>query len=374
MSDDHQPSSVITTLAPEEIDRFLQRTRRQREDERIDVQLDVQLRDVLARANDFAPSEAGSILLDDPRIKSGTGAGRLTFIACFGDRSSQVLGTRIPADRGIAGRIYTQGQPYLCTDVATDPFFAGEVDQMSGFKTRSVLGTPVVIGESICGVLELLNRCGEQPYVRRDLELLQTFARYISSSIQNALDAVRARALARTDALTGLANDRFLHVRLGEELEHAEESNSDLAVLFLDLDHFKSVNDRHGHLAGSRTLREVGGVLASQLPPGAFAARYGGDEFVVILRATDCTQAREVGEAICKRIAASVFIVAAGADVPALNLTGITASIGVASYQEHMGIGGTREQRQNRLLHLADAAMYRAKAEGKNRVVVAEPE
>src|SRR5262245_44930269 len=107
MSTPEDARGSILTLAPEEIQRFLMRTRRDPNFEHWEIRLDAQLRDVLLRANDFVPSEAGSILLDDPRAKfAQTGAGRLTFIACFGEGSRRILGSRIPADRGIAGHVY----------------------------------------------------------------------------------------------------------------------------------------------------------------------------------------------------------------------------------------------------------------------------
>jgi len=371
----HDTRGAILTLAPEEIQRFLLRTRRNPDAEQWEIRLDAQLRDILARANDFVPSEAGCILLDDPRAKfAAAGPGRLTFIACFGEGATKILGSRITANRGIAGRIYQLGLPYITDDAANDPFFATEIDSLSGYKTTTVLGVPVIVGESICGVLELLNRRSGGPYVPRDLELLQIFAGYISSSIQNALDAIRARELARRDELTGLFNDRFFHNRLREEIGRAEHDGTDLALSFLDLDNFKHINDTHGHLAGSRTLHEVGSLLHAQSPPGAAAARYGGDEFVIILPGADANRARMVSELIRNRIAETTFISSPGPDGPPLNLTGVTGSFGVSSYQEHLTMGGTIDQRQNRFLLLADGAMYRAKQLGKNRVEIADAE
>jgi diguanylate cyclase (GGDEF)-like protein len=372
----HGQAPEIVTLAPDEIQRFLMRTRREREPAHWEVRLDAQLREILQRANDFVPSAAGSILLDDPRAKlAGTQANRLTFIAAFGKRAQDLLGQRVPTSRGIAGRIYTSGHPYASPNLSVDPYFTGEVDLESGFESKSIMGVPVIVGESICGVLELINRLDGRPYEPRDLELLQIFAGYTSSSIQNALDAIRARELARRDDLTGLFNDRFLHSRLHLEIEHAERDGTDLALLFIDLDDFKHINDRHGHLCGSRTLAELGALFAAEAPPGAVCARYGGDEFVIILPGADGTRAVQLAESLRKLIAQHTFLAKPSAEGrPPLCLEGLTASFGVASYHEQVGPQGEIERRENAFLRLADAAMYVAKRTGKDRVVIAEPE
>jgi diguanylate cyclase (GGDEF)-like protein len=344
----------IQTLAPEEISRFLLRTRRDHDSERFEVRLDEHLREVLARADDFVPSDAGAILLDDPRAKlAGANVGRLTVIACFGRSGEHTLGAREPADQGLVGRIYQRGVP-LVADGA--------------------VGVPVALGESICGVLELRGRRGAGSYSARDLELLRIFANYISSSVQNTLDAIRARELARRDDLTGLYNDRFLHRRLTDEIQHAERDSTALSLLFLDLDDFKHVNDRHGHLAGSRTLREIGRLIEVGLPPGAISARYGGDEFVIILPGADCATAAEVAEMLRHAIENTPLLMKSKDLGLGDQGLAITASVGVASYQEHVGPFGTLARRQNALLRLADSAMYAAKAAGKNRVLVSDVE
>jgi len=352
----------ILTLAPEEISRFLMRTRRDRDLERFEVRLDEHLREVLARADDFVPSQAGAILLDDPRAKlQGKDVGRLTVIACFGEGFH--LGSRVPADQGGVGTIYQRGQP---------------------LKLDDIIGVPVILGESICGVLELRGRRPDTHvpvdaddrlrYEARDLELLRIFAAYISSSIQNALDAIRARELARRDDLTGLYNDRFLYRRMTEDIARAERDGTNVSLLFLDLDEFKYVNDTWGHLAGSRTLREVGQLIHTAIPPGAVAARYGGDEFVIILPGADAETAGTVAEALRKAIAASPFLTEAGEIGPGPAGLHVTASVGVAAYHEHVGPFGSLDRRQNALLRLSDAAMYQSKADGKNRLTMATPE
>jgi diguanylate cyclase (GGDEF)-like protein len=234
---------------------------------------------------------------------------------------------------------------------------------------------PVLVGDSICGVLELTNRRSGSPYSARDNELLRIFAAYMSLSIQNALDALRARALARLDHLTGLFNSRYFHVRLQDEIAHADHNGTDLSLLFIDLDYFKAINDHFGHVAGSWTLREVARLLSENAPPATVLARYGGDEFVAILPGADLQRANQTAELLRRVIEDATFFDADTEAVEAAQpLPGVRASIGVASYRDHLAPSGNQRRRENLLLRLADTAMYRAKANGRNRVEVAEAE
>jgi len=367
------PPGPILTLSPEEIARFFVRARRDQDTEHWDVRLDAALREILERANDFVPSESGGILLDDPRAKlAGSPTPRLTFIAAFGPGAQQFLGRRIPSDKGFAGRVYSTGRPAQTDHLeADDPLIEPVAD---GDAIRSVVGVPIVVGESICGILQLSNRRVGGPYSGRDKELLRIFAAYMSSSIQNALDAIRARALARIDDLTGLANSRYFHTRLEEEIARADREGTDLAMVFIDLDRFKEVNDRFGHLAGSWTLQKVAQLLAGTAPAAAMLARYGGDEFVVILPGANLLRARETAESLRQSIAEATFFDPAGEGDRGATLPSITASLGVASYRDHLAPGGTARRRESTFLRLADSAMYLAKANGRNRVELAEPE
>jgi diguanylate cyclase (GGDEF)-like protein len=367
----------ILTVSPEEISRFFVRARRDQETERWDVRLDAALREILERANDFVPSEAGGILLDDPRAKlAGIRTPRLTFIAVYGPNSAQLLGRRVPSERGFVGEVYRAGQAARADRLTVeDPLLVTVPPRSAGPPVESIIGVPVIVGESICGVLLLANRRSGGPYSARDSELLRIFAAYMSSSIQNALDAIRARHLARLDHLTGLLNSRYFHVRLQDEIARADREGTELSMLFVDLDNFKLVNDRFGHMAGSWTLREVARLLTENAPPATVLARYGGDEFAAILPNTPLTRAVQTAEHLRHVIAeATLFDMESEPGQPAQMLPGVRASVGVASYRDHLAPGGNQRRRGNVFLRLADSAMYRAKANGRNRVEVAEPE
>jgi len=329
--------------------------------------------EVLQRANAFVPSEAGSVLLDHPFERAGdpTGAA-LYFIAAFGPSASALLGASIPTTEGVVGHVYRNGESHLVGDPQGDPFFYARFDETHAFSTQSLLAVPIRIENSVCGVLEMVNRLDGQPFDRRDRALLEIFAAYTSVSIQNLLDAKRAGEAARSDDLTGLANDRFFHRRLAADLEYADTTGGRVALLFMDLDNFKVVNDTHGHLAGSQVLKEVGYLLRRAVrTPAATLARYGGDEFVIILPGFDLAAATRVAEQVRKAIKAQAFLRGrfSWASGPVEFKGPLTCSVGVAVYPDQVPRGGSSDHRRNQLLRAADQAMYVAKAAGKDQVV-----
>jgi diguanylate cyclase (GGDEF)-like protein len=341
---------------------------------RNEVDLDLVLRQILQKANEFVPSESGSILLDDPfRKVASRKENELVFIATFGDSARNLVGQRLSAEHGIVGRVYQSGTPYLSADVKKDEYFYGNIDEQIGHKTHSVVAVPVYIGKHVCGVLELINRLEGQSFTRRDMTLLEIFAGYTSFTLQNALDAKRAHELAKKDDLTGLYNDRWFHVRVTETLADARKSGREAVLLFLDLDRFKWVNDCHGHLAGSQVLREVGFLLKRIVQRGdATVARYGGDEFVMILPDTTLDEGLRICEEVRRTVEATSFLDREwGFSMPALHLRGVlTVSIGVARYIPGDPSAPSVELEKSELLRRADIAMYRAKSLGKNQVVV----
>ncbi len=369
----------IHTLKKGPIEKFLRRMK-SKGSRASGPQIDEVLRDILVKANEFVPSEAGSILLDEPHRKSENihdpKRNLLHFVACFGPDSERILGTALPVTSGIEGKTYLAGSPYISTDVLADASFNKEVDDRLNRNTKSILCAPIVLGKSICGVIELINRKGRINYTKDELKLLEIFAGYTSTLIQNALDANRNEELTRRDDLTGLYNDRYFHQQLSEEIRRTKKTRKDITLLFLDLDNFKQINDTYGHLAGSRTLAEVGALLKDTLKgENAGIVRYGGDEFAVILPGKARVDAVVVAERVRKAMEAAVFLKhKSKRGEQAYNIAGvITCSIGIASFfEDGLECGSSLEEEKISFIRCADRAMYVAKEKGKNFICMGE--
>ncbi len=340
------------------------------------VDLGVILSEILTWANRLVPSESGSILLDDPLLKwDPQGRGQLFFAACFGRGSRALVGTSLGEQCGIAGVTYRRGRPYISKDVQKDSRSYAVVDKKTGFQTRSIICAPIVIGGAKIGVIELINRKGKANYDEHDLALLEIFAGYTATLVHNALIGRMFEELSKKDTLTDLHNDRFFFHSLEQEAMKVVRQGGDLSLLFFDLDRFKEVNDTHGHLAGSRVLKEVADILRRLfIGVKAVLARYGGDEYVVVLPGMDIREAARYAERIRHDIAANVFLKTGdGVRVPRLDIRGvITCSIGVASMSQSIKASGSGRAVAESLIKAADSAMYAAKEQGKNRVFLSQ--
>ncbi|GAA2522414.1 GGDEF domain-containing protein [Pilimelia columellifera] len=188
---------------------------------------------------------------------------------------------------------------------------------------------------------------------RRAVNTAEQAASQAASALQVTVLTEQLRAQSQTDGLTGVANRRRFDEVFAARVSQAAENGADLALLLVDIDHFKRLNDTHGHQAGDETLREVAQALHSQCQEPHLVARYGGEEFGIVLADTDPVGALAIAERV------------RGAVARIEGVTQVTASIGVASYPGH-GLSPAE------LISGADAALYRAKASGRNRVRSAE--
>lgn len=218
-------------------------------------------------------------------------------------------------------------------------------------RRQHVVAVPLICGERILGVLEGVRR--QHSFKKSEMAILDALSLPVASALANAVRIGEAERLSQTDDLTKLHNARYLRQFLLNEIRRARRYGSSVAALFLDLDDFKRVNDAHGHLVGSHVLMEMAAVMLSTIRDTDAVARYGGDEFVIVLPDTQIELAGTVAERIREEIAQHHF---SGGRNLKLSLT---ASFGVAIFPEHASS-------PQQLIACADTAMYEAKAANKN--------
>jgi len=294
------------------------------------------------------PKNWSLLLVDDQ-------SGDLRFEIAVSPAAEQLKGMRLKKGEGIAGWVALHGEPLLISDVSADPRFAPQVDQAVAFTTRSIVCVPLKSKNRVLGVVELLNNLDEGEFSEADLKILSTIADFAAIAIENARYFEQVRELIITDDLTGLYNARHLLDVLDYEVDRAKRYGNPLSLVFLDLDYFKQINDTHGHLVGSRLLTEMGHLIRSHIRSADVAARYGGDEFVVVLPNTSKEGALTVASNLRERIKEHYFLAEQGYRIR------ITASFGVATYPEDA-------QTKLALIRLADQAMYRVKESTRDAV------
>jgi two-component system cell cycle response regulator len=236
---------------------------------------------------------------------------------------------------------------------------------------RSAIALPFTLDPHHAGVFFLRTGEGEPPLAREDVEFADTVIKAAVSAIHRAhllettrADKARLEALATTDPLTGVLNRRALLDRLSSEVDRARRYGTVVTLLMIDLDHFKEINDTRGHLVGDEALRQLGALLQSAVRTVDVVARFGGEEFVVILPETAEEGAVAFAERIREKIEQHPFGGDGGGGGGGRGALRLTASIGVAMFPSER-VASTED-----LFARADEALYRAKAAGRNRVCV----
>ena len=229
----------------------------------------------------------------------------------------------------------------------------------------SVALLPLRQSDGLAGFLCLGSRDPDRFIDGQACDFLAHMAGVAAVCLENAVNRERLRLAGLTDALTGLYNRRHLEHRIEQEVTRAQRYGQDLSCLFVDADHFKRINDQHGHVAGDQVLTALGQRLRARLRASDLPTRYGGEEFAVLLPQTDVENARVLAGQICSGIAAEPVELDSGQRVP------ITVSIGVAALPLTDGVAP--KQAAEHLLKAADAAVYQAKAAGRNQVFCAKP-
>ncbi len=279
----------------------------------------------------------------------------LRFELVVGEGSEVLTGRRLKITEGIAGWVARSGEAILVKDARKDPRFYSRFDELSRFETRSIICVPLKNKGKVLGVVELINRLEQASFTELDMLSLQTIAEYAAIAISNADLYRNMQRLSITDDHTSLFNMRYLYEALDGALRSADEVGGEVCLIFFDLDRFKHVVDTHGHLLGSKVLREVGLLLRRVVRPEDIPVRYGGDEFVILMPGTGKEEAVEFARHIREQIKSNLFLSEEGLDLQ------ITASYGVASYPRDAKNKGD-------LLRVADSAMYKVKETTRDSV------
>jgi diguanylate cyclase (GGDEF)-like protein len=261
-------------------------------------------------------------------------------------------GSQACADDKLNAWALSQGSPLLIRDLSKDFRFKGL--QLGALPSKCFMISPLMLDGKVTGLLRVEAPAADA-FDTEDQRLMETLTGLALLALENAKLYGETEALAVTDGLTGLLLRRTLLERLEEEMKRSDKTGLPLAFLLMDLDHFKAVNDTHGHPAGDQVLHEVAGAFKGGLRDTDFCGRYGGEEFGVILSGTDLGGAQVVAERMRRAVANKSI------DLGSFRL-GITVSVGISLYPAHA-------PSLQLLIQRADEALYQAKQEGRNRVV-----
>lgn len=283
---------------------------------------------------------------------------RLAIVATHGYPSVLVEDLRIAPGEGVIGSVFTTRKPLLVADANRE--LAGH-PRRPRYRTGSFMALPLFTDSLALGVLTLADRADLQPFTHADLTVARALLAPAALALASSHLAERARELAHAaavDPLTGLFNRRYFETRIEEEIQRARRYSLDLALLVIDADNFKTLNDLLGHLVGDRVLRVVSDTLRRSVRAFDVCTRFGGEEFAILMPGSNAASALQSAERIRQRIADYKFD-----PLPMPTHIHPTISVGVAVLAP--------DNTPHDLIARADRALYVAKADGKNCVRLA---
>ena len=316
--------------------------------------LDLQkiLQTIMEKISDFIHPDTWSLLMLDEKTKE------LYFEIAIGAGANSLKDLRLKLGEGIAGWVAEHGEPVLIENAASDSRFTKKFDVVTQIETQSVVCVPIKSRDRVLGVIELVNCLGKESFRAEDMSILKNLADYAAIALENARYVQRIQELTITDDCTTLYNARHLHFVLDSEIYRSSRYNYEFSLIFIDLDHFKQVNDTYGHLVGSKLLWMIGDAIKGHLRLIDYAFRYGGDEFVILLPQTPKESALLVVRRIKDLMNSKLFFTEEGLNIK------VTASFGVASFPSD---ARTRKE----ILRMADEAMYLVKNSTRNNIALA---
>lgn len=307
---------------------------------------------ILAKSSELVGAERGSLMILDNKNKV------LSIKASKGIDKKVLDSLRVKMGEGISGSIAAKGLPVIVRNIEDEvPAWKNK----PRYKTKSFISIPLKLENRVIGVINVSDKLSGDVFSEEDLHLLLSFANYASIALERGAYysmSEELKMLSMTDPLTGLFNRRYFKERLFEEVERVKRHNECFTAFMIDIDNFKSFNDRYGHLAGDEILKGVSKAIRDAVRSMDVVSRYGGEEFAVILPHTDKKDSVVIAERIRKGVEGFKPMSGLFTEWP-------TISLGVAEFP---GDANNIDD----LINKADRAMYLAKRMGKNRVIMYE--
>ncbi|HEY0796214.1 MAG TPA: sensor domain-containing diguanylate cyclase [Acidisarcina sp.] len=319
------------------------------------LDLDSILHVIMKQMEQFFQPETWSLLIVDEQRND------LYFAVADGSASGGLKNVRVAMGEGIAGWVAEHGETLIVPDLGQDGRFrppaSGPAPGYKAAGAQSAICIPLKVRLKTLGVIQLFN-FRLDTLTDYTISFLHVLCDYAAIAIENARAMQTIHELTITDDCTSLFNVRYLYQKLEEEIERSRRFKTPLSIIFIDLDHFKHINDQHGHLAGSKLLADVGKCIRSKVRTIDLTFRYGGDEFVVLLPSTGKRQTLEIARRLRETLNAAHFT------VPEVGELKVCASFGVATYPD---CGTTVHE----IISQADRAMYTIKNSTRDGVATA---
>ncbi|HVQ39582.1 MAG TPA: diguanylate cyclase [Pyrinomonadaceae bacterium] len=306
---------------------------------------------ILTHSRELLQAERASLWVFDE------GSNEIILRAAAGFVDAQKDVGRLRIGEGISGRVLEAGKPLMTDDLLVAGLTPAAAERK--YKTNSFISYPITMGGRKIGVLNVTDKADGHAFDSVDLSLLDVIAPQIAVALERAEWQERAtqfQLMSITDPLTGLLNRRYLEERLTEELNRSKRYSYPMSCLMIDIDDFKSYNDRNGHQAGDVALKITAHSLKAALRSADIACRYGGEEFCILLPQTNLSEAGVIAERMRQKVTETDYPY--GKSQPRGT---VSISIGISTFGKHIDTPDS-------VIAAADRALYNAKHLGKNRI------